>query len=62
MSRGKYLSLEEARKLGRIEQFITEHPSKSEGVRFERLLNEIITDSSPSLRILTRDVSFDCTD
>lgn len=27
MSRGKYLSLEEARRLGRLDQFAKEHPS-----------------------------------
>ena len=38
MSRGKYLSLEEARKLGKLDQFIAEHPSKSEGTRFPTTL------------------------
>ena len=28
MSRGKYLSLEEARKLGKLDQFAKEHPIK----------------------------------
>jgi len=37
MARGKYLSLEEARKLGKLGQFAKEHPSKSDG-RFEPLL------------------------
>ena len=38
MSRGRYLSLEEARKSGRIEQFCKEHPSEGDGARFEALL------------------------
>lgn len=39
MSRGKYLSLEEARKKGQLEQFAKEHPSQEtrEG-RFDDLL------------------------
>ncbi len=38
MARGKYLSLEEARKDGTIKQFCKEHPSKGDG-RFPRLLD-----------------------
>ena len=38
MSRGKYLSLEEARKTGELDQFAKEHPSEAERDRFERLL------------------------
>jgi len=38
MSRGKYLSLEEARKTGQLNQFAKEHPSEAERERFERLL------------------------
>ena len=39
MARGKYLSLEEARKTGKLKQFAKEHPSESEGDRFQRLLD-----------------------
>ena len=38
MSRGKYLSLEEARKVGRIDRFCKEHPSEGDGGRFAKLL------------------------
>lgn len=38
MSRGKHLSLEEARKSGTIKQFTKEHPSKADE-RFEPLLD-----------------------
>jgi hypothetical protein len=38
MSRGKHLSLEEARKTGQLDQFCKEHPSEAERDRFERLL------------------------
>ena len=37
MARGKYLSLEEARKSGTIKRFCKEHPSKGDG-RFWPLL------------------------
>jgi hypothetical protein len=39
MSRGKYLSLEEARKAGELDRFAKEHPSEADKERFERLLN-----------------------
>jgi hypothetical protein len=32
MARGKYLSLEEARKAGKLDQFAKEHPTK-QGIR-----------------------------
>ena len=38
MARGKYLSLEEARKSGKLDQFAKEHPSKANGPQFRRLL------------------------
>ena len=37
MSRGKYLSLEEARKSGKLKQFAKEHPSQADE-RFQKLL------------------------
>lgn len=39
MSRGKYLSLEEARKTGKLNRFAKEHPSEGDRERFERLLD-----------------------
>ena len=39
MSRGKHLSLEEARKAGQIDQFCKEHPSEGDGGRFAKLLS-----------------------
>jgi hypothetical protein len=38
MSRGKYLSLEEARKNDKLILFAKKHPSKADRGRFERLL------------------------
>ncbi len=39
MSRGKYLSLEEARKSGRLDRFAKEHQSEADRERFENLLD-----------------------
>ena len=39
MSRGKYLSLEEARKAGQLKQFGKEHPSKGDEKLFDDTLN-----------------------
>jgi hypothetical protein len=41
MSRGKYLSLEEARKSGKLDRFAKEHPSETDQHRFERLLRSM---------------------
>jgi hypothetical protein len=41
MSRGKYLSLEEARKTGKLDRFAKEHPSEGDRERFDRLLGEM---------------------
>ncbi len=38
MSRGKYLSLEEARKSGDLKRFAKEHPMEGDRERFDRLL------------------------
>lgn len=42
MSRGKYLSLEEARKSGKLmKQFAKEHPSEGNEEEFDRLLERM---------------------
>ena len=41
MSRGKYLSLEEARKKGKIDQFCKEHPATGDEEFFDNLLDKI---------------------
>lgn len=38
MARGKYLSLEEARRDAQLEQFAKEHPSEGDAQLFDRLL------------------------
>ena len=42
MSQGKYLSLEEARKSGKLKRFAKEHPSEGSGEVFDRLLNVMV--------------------
>ena len=39
MARGKYLSLEEARKGGLLDRFAKEHPSEGDEELFDRLLD-----------------------
>ena len=47
MGHGKYLSLEEARKLGKLKEFAKQHPSKeTRAGRFDALL-DAMTKSSP---------------
>jgi len=41
MARGKYLSLEEARKSGKLDQFVKEHPSEGNKEWFFGLLEAI---------------------
>ena len=44
MSRGKYLSLEEARKANQLKQFAKEHPSEGDEQLFDRLLEKMATE------------------
>ena len=41
MSRGKYLSLEEARRRGLLARFCKEHPSEGDEALFKRLLDSM---------------------
>lgn len=41
MATGKYLSLEEARKKGKLDRFIKEHPSTGNEKRFDTLLDRM---------------------
>ena len=47
MARGKYLSLEEARKDGTIKRFCKEHPSKGDWGRFNRLFDAMAHGEPP---------------
>ena len=41
MSRGKYLSLEEAQKSGKLKQFAKEHPSTGDEKAFDELFERM---------------------
>ena len=41
MARGKYLSLEEARKSEKLDQFAKEHPSEGDEKVFDRLFEKM---------------------
>lgn len=41
MAQGKYLSLEEARKQGKLEQFAREHEAKGDAALWERLFRSM---------------------
>lgn len=47
MSRGKHLSLEEARKLGRLKQFAKEHPSEGNEQEFDKLFERMALAKKP---------------
>ncbi len=57
MSRGKYLSLEEARKTGKFKQFIKEHPSEADAGRFQALLDSMTKGSAKDGRTSTQGTS-----
>ncbi len=47
MARGKYLSLEEARKLGKLDRFAKEHPTKGDAEAFNVLLDAMAKGKPP---------------
>ncbi len=57
MARGKYLSLEEARKAGTLNQFSKEHPSKADAARFQALLDSMTKGSARDGRTSTQGTS-----
>ncbi len=64
MARGKYLSLEEARRSGNIEQFCKEHPSKGDWNEFDAMMDSIVgpdaKSSSRAVRTSSRGRGADC--
>jgi len=48
MSRGKHLSLEEARREGKLSLFAREHPSKGDWDRFNKLFEAMAHGEPPS--------------
>jgi hypothetical protein len=59
LSRGKYLSLEEARKLGKLDKFAEEHPSEGDSALFDLLIERAagVRSSSAASGTSTRDAS-----
>ncbi len=47
MARRKYLSLEEARKMKRLDRFCKEHPSEGDKKQFDRLLDAMAKGKPP---------------
>lgn len=60
MARGKHLSLEEARKLGKLDRFCKEHPSTADAERFERLLDLVMAGKPASGEASDVELSGDC--
>ena len=54
MSRGKYLSLEEARKKGLLDRFCKEHPSMGEREAFDHILEGLIKNPSEASETSSR--------
>ena len=50
MARGKYLSLEEARKMGKLDQFAKEHPATGDANAFDGLLDAMAKGEPPTQR------------
>lgn len=50
MSRGKHLSLEEARKLGKLDRFAKEHPSEGDAEKFDRLFDAMAKGEPPKTK------------
>jgi hypothetical protein len=48
VSRGKHLSLSEARKTGQLERFAKEHPTTGDREAFEKLLKAMASGKKPS--------------
>ena len=47
MARGKYLSLEEARKMKRLDRFAKEHPSEGDEKEFDGLFERMAFSKMP---------------
>lgn len=47
MATGQYLSLEEARKKGKLDRFAKEHPSTGDKATFDKLFNKMAKPETP---------------
>ena len=50
MARGNHLSLEEARRMGRLDRFCREHPSEGDKAQFDDALEAIASGKPPKER------------
>lgn len=48
MARGKYLSFEEARRLGKLKEFAKQHPGEGDTDLWERLLRSMANVKTPA--------------
>jgi hypothetical protein len=48
MARGKYLSLEEARREQKLKQFVKEHPSEGDEAAFDHLFDAMVSGKRPA--------------
>ena len=62
MSRGHYLSLEDARNVGQIDRFCKEHQTEGDKVRFERLLLAVAKMPPEADQTSDQDASAYCSD
>ena len=62
MSKGKHLSLEEARKVGQIDQFCMEHPSEGDSEQFASLLEALARKRPATDQTSDRAASAYCSD
>ena len=59
MARGKYLSLEEARKKGQLDRFCKEHPSEGDEKAFDELLDAMVSGKPSRERQTSTQDAFD---
>lgn len=62
MSRGKYLSLKEARETRQIKRFCDAHPSEGDEAKFNRLLDAMTKTPAATDQTSGSAASEDCTD
>ena len=62
MSRGRYLSLEEARKLKQLDRFAKEHPSEGDQEQFDTLFIAMAKKPAKDGRTSRKNFSANCND
>lgn len=55
MARGRYLSLEEARKMGKLDRFAKEHPAEGDMGKWHRLFQAMIKGGPPASIVKARE-------